>query len=59
MSHFVLFDDEHISHLFPFTLTRPAAEIRCGILTISQKWQKRLELQVAYKTLPYLSEKYK
>lgn len=59
MSHFVLFDDEHISHLFPFTLTRPAAEIRCGILTMSQKWQKHLELQVAYKTVPYLSEKYK
>jgi UDP-N-acetylglucosamine diphosphorylase/glucosamine-1-phosphate N-acetyltransferase len=59
MSHFVLFDDEHISHLFPFTLTRPAAEIRCGILTISQKWQKYLESQVAYKTVSYLSEKYK
>ncbi|MEQ9146724.1 MAG: putative sugar nucleotidyl transferase, partial [Cytophagales bacterium] len=37
----VLFDHEDIrADLLPLTYTRPIADIRCGILTIREKWQK-------------------
>jgi UDP-N-acetylglucosamine diphosphorylase / glucose-1-phosphate thymidylyltransferase / UDP-N-acetylgalactosamine diphosphorylase / glucosamine-1-phosphate N-acetyltransferase / galactosamine-1-phosphate N-acetyltransferase len=35
--------------LYPFTLTRSAADIRIGILTIRQKWEKILGKKVAVK----------
>jgi UDP-N-acetylglucosamine diphosphorylase/glucosamine-1-phosphate N-acetyltransferase len=43
-----LTDKEVREHLFPFTLTRSAADIRIGILTIRQKWEALLgqEIQV-------------
>jgi UDP-N-acetylglucosamine diphosphorylase/glucosamine-1-phosphate N-acetyltransferase len=49
--------------LKPFTLTRPAAEIRCGILTISEKWRYYLQQvnkpeDTAYLTEDYLGGKY-
>ena len=37
----ILFDDPEIRlNLFPFTLTRPVASIRVGILTIAEKWEQ-------------------
>ncbi len=37
-----LFDSPEIrTQLLPFTFTRPTAEIRVGILTITEKWAKR------------------
>ena len=36
----VLDDIECRKDLFPFTLTRSAADIRIGILTIREKWEK-------------------
>src|SRR5690606_14424741 len=41
-SEMVFFDDAEVVHLKPFTLTRPAALIRTGILTIAEKWQFEL-----------------
>ncbi|QNL22476.1 GlmU family protein [Hyphobacterium sp. CCMP332] len=39
----VLFDHEDIrADLLPLTYTRPIADIRCGILTIREKWQKSI-----------------
>jgi len=39
----LVLDDSFIkNHLYPFTLTRSAADIRIGILTIRQKWEKLL-----------------
>lgn len=32
------FESNHIANLYPLTLTRPAADLRCGILTIAEKW---------------------
>ena len=32
------FESKHIANLYPLTLTRPAADLRCGILTIAEKW---------------------
>ncbi len=55
----IFFDDQYIEALYPLTFTRPAALLRCGILTIAEKWQKRLLSEaVNYFTADYLSEKY-
>ena len=43
----LVLDDTHTrQHLFPFTLTRSSADIRIGILTIRQKWEKLLGMKV-------------
>lgn len=56
--NFILFDD-HRSNLLPFTYTRPVAEIRCGILTLTEKWEKRIPASnFSFLTEHYLSEKY-
>ena len=59
MMNIVLFDEPAIrTSLLPFTFTRPVADIRVGILTIAEKWQKRLNTEVSYRTKDYLSSKY-
>jgi len=51
----LVLDDTHIGqHLFPFTLTRAAADIRIGILTIRQKWEKLLGIKVTVNGDEYL-----
>src|SRR4051812_48281062 len=55
---FVLFDDECRDHLLPFTFTRPVAELRVGILTIREKWQRSLNARLSYFTQPYLRKKF-
>ena len=56
--NFILFDD-YRTNLLPFTYTRPVAEIRCGILTLTSKWEKRIpESNFSFLTESYLSEKY-
>lgn len=53
--HLLLFDDPAIRpHLLPLTFTRPVGALRCGILTIAEKWQRRL----GSPTLGYLTERY-
>lgn len=54
----ILFDDHSWNTLRPLTLTRPVAELRIGILTIREKWEKRLGCEVSYLTQEYLQEKY-
>lgn len=54
----ILFDGKNRGNLLPFTFTRPCAEIRVGITTIAEKWQKHLGAKVSYKTQQYLSRKY-
>ncbi len=57
----VLFDTEARHNLLPFTFTRPVSEIRIGILTIREKWEKALtdlDGNFSYKTEDYLSLKY-
>jgi UDP-N-acetylglucosamine diphosphorylase / glucose-1-phosphate thymidylyltransferase / UDP-N-acetylgalactosamine diphosphorylase / glucosamine-1-phosphate N-acetyltransferase / galactosamine-1-phosphate N-acetyltransferase len=51
----LVLDDTHTGqHLFPFTLTRSAADIRVGILTIRQKWEKLLGIKVRVNGDEYL-----
>jgi UDP-N-acetylglucosamine diphosphorylase/glucosamine-1-phosphate N-acetyltransferase len=55
----ILFDSSVIrTNLLPFTFTRPAAGMRVGILTIAEKWEKRLNTRASYKTEAYLSRKF-
>ncbi len=55
----VVFDEPGIRvDLMPFTLTRPVAAIRVGILTISEKWEKLFSQPVSFLTQDYLSEKF-
>ena len=55
--NYILFDDNR-KHLLPLTFTRPVSEIRLGILTISEKWQKVLSSSISYSTEEYLSAKF-
>ncbi len=56
--NYVLFDGEVRNNLLPFTFTRPVADIRVGILTIREKWERYLGQTISTKTEDYLSEKY-
>lgn len=56
--NYILFDGKVRNALLPFTFTRPVAEIRIGILTIREKWEKYLNTSVTTLTEAYLAEKY-
>ena len=45
MQHLV-FEDHRAVDLRPLTFTRPVWDLRCGILTLREKWQYALELEV-------------
>lgn len=53
-----LFDDAAWSSLRPLTFTRPVADLRIGILTITEKWEKSLQATAGWLTAPHLSAKY-
>lgn len=55
----ILFDDPFVREaLLPFTFTRPVAEIRVGILTIREKWEKWLNTTASFQTAEYLQSKF-
>lgn len=55
----ILFDDPTLRNaLLPFTFTRPVSAIRVGILTIAEKWEKRLGTEASFKTEDYLQKKF-
>jgi UDP-N-acetylglucosamine diphosphorylase/glucosamine-1-phosphate N-acetyltransferase len=56
--NYILFDSDVRNALLPFTYTRPVADIRVGILTIREKWEKHLGLTTTTITEEYLEEKY-
>ncbi|MBO6607052.1 GlmU family protein [Psychroserpens sp.] len=56
--NYILFDGPSRQNLLPFTYTRPVADIRVGILTIREKWEKLLGFTCTTVTEDYLSEKY-
>ena len=56
--NYILFDGPSRNNLLPFTYTRPVADIRIGILTIREKWEKHLGYTTTTVTEDYLSEKY-
>ncbi|WP_439582277.1 GlmU family protein [Dyadobacter bucti] len=59
MPDIILFDDPVIRlQLLPFTYTRPVAAIRCGIHTISEKWDACFARSSSFQTAPYLTSKF-
>ncbi len=57
-ANIILFDDDKRDHLLPLVFTKPVGELRIGILTIREKWEKRLGGSVSYITQDYLGEKF-
>jgi UDP-N-acetylglucosamine diphosphorylase/glucosamine-1-phosphate N-acetyltransferase len=59
MANFIIYDDSSIRPwLLPFTFTRPVSEIRCGIWTLTQKWQHFLKARPSFLTESYLQPKF-
>jgi UDP-N-acetylglucosamine diphosphorylase/glucosamine-1-phosphate N-acetyltransferase len=56
--NYILFDGNVRDQLLPFTYTRPVAEIRIGILTLREKWEKYLGLTTTTVTEDYLGDKW-
>ena len=55
----ILFDDPVFRiNLLPFTYTRPVGNIRVGILTINEKWERSLGTEVSFQTAGYLEKKF-
>ena len=55
----VFSDAQYWEDFLPLTFTKPVAEMRMGILTFSERWQKLLAIDdVFYITENYLQEKY-
>ncbi|MCB0754214.1 MAG: GlmU family protein [Flavobacteriales bacterium] len=55
--NYILFDLER-ERLLPLTFTRPVAELRIGILTIREKWEKMLAAETSTLTVDYLQTKF-
>jgi UDP-N-acetylglucosamine diphosphorylase/glucosamine-1-phosphate N-acetyltransferase len=56
--NYILFDGTVRNALLPFTFTKPVADLRIGILTIREKWEKQLGFTTTTLTEEYLEEKY-
>ncbi|RYE36451.1 MAG: glucose-1-phosphate thymidylyltransferase [Sphingobacteriaceae bacterium] len=54
----ILFADAAQQTLLPLTFTRPVADLRIGMLTIAEKWQKHLQQDASFITLNYLQQKF-
>ena len=55
----VFSDAQYWEDFLPLTFTRPIAEMRCGILTFSERWKKLLTIdEVSYLTEDFLQEKF-
>lgn len=58
MRNIILFDDESREQMLPLSYTRPVAEIRTGIYTIRERWEKLLKGKASYITSEYLSQRF-
>ena len=56
--NYILFDGPYRDHLLPLTYTKPVADLRIGILTIREKWEKWLDTTTTSVTEEYLSGKF-
>ncbi len=56
--NYILFDGNVRDQLLPFTYTRPVADIRIGILTLREKWEKYLGFATTTVTEDYLGDKW-
>jgi len=58
MSSIILFDGPSAKRLQPLTFTRPVCDLRIGIFTIREKWEKIVSGNVYVHTRPHLREKF-
>ncbi|HZV70948.1 MAG TPA: GlmU family protein [Saprospiraceae bacterium] len=58
MRNIILFDDESREQMLPLSYTRPVAELRTGIYTIRERWEKLLNGTASYITSDYLSDRF-
>lgn len=56
--NYILFDQFCRQNLLPLSFTRPVSEIRIGILTITEKWERYLSTKCSFLTEDYLQEKF-
>lgn len=56
--NYILFDGPSRNDLLPFTFTRPVADLRVGILSIRERWEKVLAAKTSTRTEKYLSVKW-
>ncbi|WP_185864392.1 putative sugar nucleotidyl transferase [Blattabacterium cuenoti] len=57
--NFILYDGLEWSSLLPLTFTRPVSEIRIGLFTMKERWEKYIKKNIDYViTKPFLSDKY-
>ncbi len=57
--NYILFDMQKSRvSLLPLSYTRPISEMRIGIMTIKEKWEKYLNTTCSYLTESYLQEKF-
>ena len=57
--NYILFDDQIVrKNLLPLTFTKPVADIRFGILTMREKWERFLNVTTSSLTEGYLNKKY-
>lgn len=56
--NYIMFDVARRSNFLPLTFTRPIADIRFGILTIREKWERYLGVKTSSLTENYLSKKF-
>jgi UDP-N-acetylglucosamine diphosphorylase/glucosamine-1-phosphate N-acetyltransferase len=52
----IIFDDSARSRLLPFAYTRPVADIRCGIMTMRERWEYFTGATTATLTAAYLQD---
>ncbi len=55
MKNIILFDDNEREAFLPLVYTRPVSELKIGILTIREKWEKYLGGEASYITPDYLT----
>ncbi len=56
LMHLILFDTPDRNQLYPFTHTRPVADIRCGIHTLRERWEHHLDTKSGTLTEAYLQQ---
>jgi UDP-N-acetylglucosamine diphosphorylase/glucosamine-1-phosphate N-acetyltransferase len=58
MKNLIFFDDDNWKALLPLTYTKPICELRLGVFTIKERWEKVLNGTGSYITQDYLAQKY-
>lgn len=56
--NYILYDGSTRNNLLPLTYTKPVADLRIGILTIREKWEKWLNTTTTTVTETYLEDKF-